>query len=61
MLYAECMSEANLRESAQAPAFSKPLAAAASAVLFAGAFGLWWRFGEGVFAQSLMNAIIACF
>jgi hypothetical protein len=22
---------------------------------------LWWRFGEGVFVTSVMNAILACF
>jgi hypothetical protein len=22
---------------------------------------LWWRFGEGVYATSIMNAILACF
>jgi hypothetical protein len=55
------MSEANLRESAQSFAISRSLVITASAVLVAGAIGLWWRFGEGVFAQSLMNAIIACF
>jgi hypothetical protein len=27
----------------------------------AAGIGLWWRFGEGVYGQALMNAIIACF
>lgn len=27
----------------------------------AGALALWWRFGEGVFSQALLNAVIACF
>jgi hypothetical protein len=55
------MSEANLRQSAQGFAINRLLIFTAVLVLAAGAIGLWWRFGEGVFAQSLMNAIIACF
>jgi hypothetical protein len=55
------MSEANLREGAQSFAISRSLVITAGAALSAGAIGLWWRFGEGVFVQSLMNAIIACF
>lgn len=37
-----------------------PMAAVAGASL-AAAGALWWRFGEGVYGQALLNAVIACF
>jgi hypothetical protein len=36
-------------------------AAGALAAGLAGAVGLWWRYGEGVYGQALLNAVIACF
>jgi hypothetical protein len=37
------------------------LVAVAAGLLILSVGGLWWRFGEGVFLTSMMNAIIACF
>jgi hypothetical protein len=34
---------------------------AAPFVAFGLAGLLWWRFGEGVYAQSILNAILSCF
>jgi hypothetical protein len=37
-------------------------AAVAGGVMALGLGGLlWWRFGEAVYASSLMNAILSCF
>jgi hypothetical protein len=39
----------------------RPLIAAGALVAFGAAGLLWWRFGETVYASSLMSAILACF
>jgi hypothetical protein len=36
-------------------------AALGVAAALAAALALWWRFGEGVYGQALLNAFIACF
>jgi hypothetical protein len=41
-------------------AFS-PLLAGGVLAAFGAAGLLWWRFGETVYASSLMSAILACF
>jgi hypothetical protein len=41
---------------------STPVLIGVAALLAVGSAAmLWWRFGEGVYAQSIVNAILACF
>lgn len=55
------MSEAEARHAPMPPMPGRLLLAAGAAGALAAASGLWWRFGDGVYAQALMNAVIACF
>jgi hypothetical protein len=53
---------ASIETDAPARRFAAPaatIAASAAALVLAGL--LWWRFGEGVYAQSILNAILSCF
>lgn len=43
------------------PSRTPILAAALGMAGLAAGVGLWWRFGEGVYGQMLLNAVIACF
>jgi len=52
------MSDAEARRDATLPA---RLGVAGAALAVVAALGLWWRFGEGVYGQALVNAVIACF
>jgi hypothetical protein len=40
---------------------TRPLAAVGALAALGTAGLLWWRFGEAVYASSIMNAILACF
>jgi hypothetical protein len=42
-------------------AFPRTAAFAAAAAACVAAALLWWRFGESVYASSVMSAILACF
>ena len=55
------MSEAEIRREAAQPMPGRLPIAAGAAAVSAAALALWWRFGEGVYAQALLNAFIACF
>jgi hypothetical protein len=59
--YADAVINATTNPPIHLPGRLRLMAAAVVVGLLAGAAGLWWRFGEGVFAQSIMNAIMACF
>ncbi|MCA3564098.1 MAG: hypothetical protein IOC90_06375 [Methylocystis sp.] len=55
------MIDANANMEAVSPAGGR-VAVGIAAVAFLGASAaLWWRFGEGVYAQTLLNAVMACF
>jgi hypothetical protein len=43
------------------PSFRPAAVAVAAAAFLAAAGALWWRFGEAVYATSIVNALLACF
>jgi hypothetical protein len=55
------MSEANASRGFLPATWNRLLGGLILLAFFSGAAGLWWRFGEAVFLNSVMNAIIACF
>jgi hypothetical protein len=56
------MIEAKANPEAGNPAWGRRMAiGVAAACLMGGSIALWLRFGEGVYAQSLLNAVMACF
>jgi len=55
------MNDANATSQAALPAGGRLTIGIAAAGLLVGSAALWWRFGEGVYAQSLLNAIMSCF
>lgn len=67
MGYATPMTDVDASRDMPQAAIAPPMrirlgwAIAGAAALGAAAFALWSRFGEGVYAQMLLNAVIACF
>ena len=60
-VYSGAMPPADASISASRPTRVPLLVASLGAAGLAAAIGLWWRFGEGVYGQMLLNAVIACF
>ena len=55
------MIDADANLEAAVPAGGRVAFGIAAIGLLAGTAALWWRFGENVYVQSLLNAIMACF
>jgi hypothetical protein len=55
------LNSANIPQGHQTALPSRLLAGTIVAAFLVGAAALWWRFGEGVYLNSMMSAIIACF
>lgn len=63
MRYDGRMTNADVSRDMQQAASPRPmlLIAIAGVVVLGAALLLWARFGEGVYGQMLLNAVIACF
>jgi hypothetical protein len=55
------MIDANANLEAAVPAGGRVAFGIAAIGLLVGTAALWWRFGESVYGQSLLNAFMACF
>ena len=53
------MTEVDARR--ETPHAGRLLPLAGVAAVLAATLALWWRFSDGVYAQVLLNAVIACF